>query len=371
MEEGNPLTSRARKLGKGGSCARLPVPQAKSPVYSSQSETGFQEAVNQFESRVWNLGYTRPPNRRPRPFSEDDSAKAYLSYFAAGDMHAYRHGRKVRLEGSTTQLAQLRLLFDLLSANSKPMVYVIKNPWYFREWSRYAWRAVFDLDESFSFLVPLPEEVSEDVLSDDESFYAALGGFSDAEGYISLSRCYDGKSTAVFGLSNSNMRMCSDFLKGLRQRGFSGALSKLRDIDGQIQWQLTVSPKDVMPVIARLSLRHEEKTAARTLVGKLDGTRWAGASLTYRGFRSGIKVARNRCVLAAKREYENRDNMKQIKIQLEKEITRRAHSLHVAGLRPEQIATLLGRSQRTIYRRVARENNRVEGREAASKQIDQ
>lgn len=167
------------------------------------------------------------------------------------------------------------------------------------------------------------------------------------------------------------MRICEGFLKGLRQRGFSRSPSKTREVNGQVQWQLTVSPKDVMPVIAKLPLRHEEKTAARAIVRKLDGTPWAGASLTYKRFRSGIRVARNHCVLAAKREYEHRDNMKQIKILLEREITRRAHSLRVAGLRLEQIATLLGRSQRTIYRRVARENNRVEGREAASKQIDQ
>jgi hypothetical protein len=65
--------------------------------------------------------------------------------------------------------------------------------------------------------------VNEDVLSDDESFYAALGGFCDAEGHFSLNRRSNGKPAAVFGLSNSNKRVCSDFLKGLRQRGFSTA----------------------------------------------------------------------------------------------------------------------------------------------------
>jgi hypothetical protein len=39
-------------------------------------------AVNHFESRIWNIA-----NRRPRPFSEGNSAKTYLSFFAAGDMH--------------------------------------------------------------------------------------------------------------------------------------------------------------------------------------------------------------------------------------------------------------------------------------------
>jgi len=148
--------------------------------------------VNQLDSRIWNLGHTRPVNGRSRPFSEGNSAKTYLSYFAGGDMHAYRHGRKVRLEGSTTHPAQLRLLIDLLGAHAKPMVCAVKNPPYFREWSQYAWRVVFDLDDSFGFLIPLPEEVDEDVLSDDESFYAALGGFADAEGHISLSRRHSG-----------------------------------------------------------------------------------------------------------------------------------------------------------------------------------
>ncbi len=328
MQESNPLPPNLHEPIDSSS-AHSPVPKSSSS--SSQGNVRIQEAVNQLDSRIWNLGHTRPVNRRTQPFSEDNSARTYLSYFAGGDMHAYRHGRKVRLEGSTTHPAQLRLLIDLLGAHAKPMIYAIKNPPYFRKWSQYAWRAVFDLDDSFSFLIPLPEEVDEDVLSDDESFYAALGGFADAEGHISLSRRQCAKSAAVFGLSNSNVRICEGFLKGLRQRGFSGSLSKIREVDGHVQRQLAVSPKDVMPVIARLPLRHEEKTAARAIVRKLDGTPWARASLTYRRFRSGIRVARNHCVLAAKREYENRDNMKQIKILLEREITRRAHSLSLSS----------------------------------------
>jgi len=240
------------------------------------------------------------------------------------------------------------------------MVYAVRNPPYFREWSQYAWRVVFDLDESFKFLISLPKEVNDGILNNDDSFYAGLGGFSDAEGFIGLRGRFNDKSAAAFAVSNTNARICYDFLTGLRLRGFSGSVTKAREVDGQIQWALTVSSKDVIPLVDRLLLKHEEKIAARNLIRRLAGTPWGEAGPTYKAFRRAIRIGRNACVLAAKREYENRHRMKQIRAQLEQEITRRAHSLHAAGLRPQFIATLLGRSERTIYRRVARENDRVQ-----------
>jgi len=312
------------------------------------------------DSKIWNIGYTKPLNQGTRPFSGDSAAKTYLSYFATGDLHAYFHGKRVRLEGTTTHPAQLRLTFDLLGAYCKPMVYAVRNPPYFREWSQYAWRVVFDLDESFKFLISLPKEVNDGILNNDDSFYAGLGGFSDAEGFIGLRGRFNDKSAAAFAVSNTNARICYDFLTGLRLRGFSGSVTKAREVDGQIQWALTVSSKDVIPLVDRLLLKHEEKIAARNLIRRLAGTPWGEAGPTYKAFRRAIRIGRNACVLAAKREYENRHRMKQIRAQLEQEITRRAHSLHAAGLRPQFIATLLGRSERTIYRRVARENDRVQ-----------
>jgi len=331
------------------------------PTFSVRSDVGSQSAVNGYaDSKIWNIGYTKPLNQGTRPFSGDSAAKTYLSYFATGDLHAYFHGKRVRLEGTTTHPAQLRLTFDLLGAYCKPMVYAVRNPPYFREWSQYAWRVVFDLDESFKFLISLPKEVNDGILNNDDSFYAGLGGFSDAEGFIGLRGRFNDKSAAAFAVSNTNARICYDFLTGLRLRGFSGSVTKAREVDGQIQWALTVSSKDVIPLVDRLLLKHEEKIAARNLIRRLAGTPWGEAGPTYKAFRRAIRIGRNACVLAAKREYENRHRMKQIRAQLEQEITRRAHSLHAAGLRPQFIATLLGRSERTIYRRVARENDRVQ-----------
>jgi putative ATPase subunit gpP of terminase len=339
------------------------------PMFSVRSES--QPPVNGYtESEIWNIGQTKPLNQRTSPFSGNPTEMTYLSFFAAGDMHAYWHGRKVRLEGTTTHPAQLRLIFDLLSAHCKPMVYAVKNPDYFRKWSQYAWRVVLDLDKSFKFLITLPKVVNEDILKDDDTFYTALGGFSDAEGFFGLRGRNNGKAAPVFGVSNSNLHLCNDFLTGIRERSFSASVNRMREENGQTQWQLVVSTKDVVSLADRLLLRHEEKVAARNLVRRLVGTPWRRAGPAYQDFRRAIKLGRNACVLAAKREYENRNRMKQIRIQLEQEITRRAHSLYVAGLRPQYIATLLGRSQRTIYRRVAKENDRIQARRKTPKQAD-
>ncbi len=285
-------------------------------------------------------------------------------------MHANWHGRKVRVEGSTTHPAQIRLLFDLFYRYSKPMIYSVQNPPYFREWSRYAWRAVFNLDETFGFLISFQRRMNDNELKNDKLFYSALGGFADAEGCISLSGHGRERSAPRLSLSNTNSKLCGDFLEGLRRRGVSCSLGKTRRNIGQIQYQLSVSSRDTLPVIERLNLRHEEKIAARNLVGRLNGIPWVHARLKYKEFRRKIRLGRNVCALAAKSEYLNRDKMKLIRIQVEQEITRRAISLYDAGLRPQYIATLLGRSQRTIYRRVATGNNPIQVRREETEQVN-
>src|SRR6266480_1578673 len=171
-------------------------------------------------------------------------------------MHAYWHGRKVRLEGSTTHPAQMRLIFDLFGAHCKPMVYAVKNPPYFTEWSRYAWRIVLDLDRSFEFLISLPKRVDHGILDNNESFYVALGGFSDAEGHIGLRGRDNGQSEAAFGVSNTNVQICRDFLMGLRRRGFSANV-RGKPLNGSPSlWELAVSSKDVVSLVDRLLLKH-------------------------------------------------------------------------------------------------------------------
>jgi hypothetical protein len=62
--------------------------------------------------------------------------------------------------------------------------------------------------------------------------------------------------------------------------------------NGLIQWELAVSSKDVLPVVDRLLLKHEEKIAARNLVRRLTGTPWDKAGQTYKDFRRAIKLGR-------------------------------------------------------------------------------
>jgi hypothetical protein len=360
MNEGNSSMTATPKHGRRVPDGESSPTSPPEPIFSARRDVEVHTAVNGYaQSKIWNVGYTKPPNQIIQPFSGDSTERTYLSYFATGDLHAYWHGRKVRLEGSTTHPGQMRLIFDLFGDHCKPMVYAMKNPPYFREWSKYAWRIVLDLDSSFKFLISLPKKVDNDILDNDESFYVALGGFSDAEGHIGLRGRYNGQSEAIFKIGNTNIQICDDFLKGLRRRGFSASVNGKRFIGGHKQWELTVFSKDVISLADRMLLKHEEKIAARNLVKRLVGTHWDEAGPIYKDFRRAIKAGRNACVLAAKREYENRNRMKKIKSQLEQEITRRAHSLYVAGLRPQNIATLLGRSQRTIYRRVAKENDRT------------
>lgn len=117
--------------------------------------------------------------RKVKPFSGNDAEKTYLTYFATGDLHATRHGTKVRLEGGTTHEAQMKLIQRLFSQYARPIVYPCESTP-----GRYSWKIVFDLDRSFEFLLDKAKSLPQLILKNDRLFFVSTNGFTVAEGHI-------------------------------------------------------------------------------------------------------------------------------------------------------------------------------------------
>ncbi|MBI3115842.1 MAG: hypothetical protein HYZ12_00730, partial [Thaumarchaeota archaeon] len=297
--------------------------------------------------------YERNSKPERARFSGTDTEKTYLLYFATGDLRVSKRGRCVRVEMTTTHSAQLTLLSNLLGTYARPILYPIKNPSYFPKWSRLAWRIVYDLDESFHFLMQLPKSVDEPTSGDDRLFYTALTGFADAEGYVGLKKS-QGHAYAYFSVSNKNRRICNDFLAGLRKRGFSSLVCNRPRADGSPQWELEVHGTNAVALLERLDFRHPEKDAAKKITIENNRHPWVKVGPAYRALRERIRKERNSCVLAARRAYGNKNAVRQAKFERYKEVTRTVWIQRLAGLRPIEIAMSLGMSWRTVYRRLSR-----------------
>lgn len=302
--------------------------------------------------------YQRNSKPERAPFSGNDAEKTYLLYFATGDLYTSWNGRKVMLQIATTHPAQLWLMRDLFIKYGKPIIFPVKNNPAMA--SPYSWRCDYLLDRSFEFLVNLPKRVRASIMKDDALFYAALSGFADAEGHVGLGSgggYVKGRepTKSMFIVSNSNKIILDDFQAGLEQRGFSSSFRTPRDEIGAA-WDLGVFNRNAVRLLPKLGLRHAEKIAAKKLVFTHWKKPWAEVRPLYRAFRDRIKFERDSCVRTAEMAYLNRSRMKLYKKEKYREISRRAFTLRLRGLTIDEIARALGKSPRTVYRRLALED---------------
>ena len=332
------------KLGIRVSDAVLsPVPAVEPSISSVPSCPGSLSYADLFpESDLSNVGNTRPPQHL-RQFAGDDIERAYLTYFAAGDLHAYRHGTKVRVEGSTTHPAQLELLRDLFGGYAKPIYEPALAPR-----GHHCLRATFDLDSSFDFLLNKPRELEQRVLSNDALFCSALSGFSDAEGHVGLKR-NRGKAYARYTLSNRNRRIMRGFHRGLISRGYSTPLYALQG--EKIQWQLEVNGHHALRLLPNIDLRHREKMVSRQIAITYNSSSWAIAGPVYAAHREAILAERTALEAVAARRYNLRDDRKRRKEEIFRDRVASTFELFSTGLGVEEVARALKCSIRTAYRR--------------------
>lgn len=294
------------------------------------------------ESDLFNVGNTRPPQNLRR-FAGGVVETAYLRYFAAGDLHTYPHGTKVRVEGGTTHPAQLELLRDLFGRYAKPIYEPVLTPG-----GHYGLRVTFDLDSSFGFLLSKPREVERRILTDDALFYSALGGFSDAEGHVGLKRSH-GKAYARYTLSNRNGQVMRGFQRGLISREYSAPLYALHG--EKIQWQLEVNGLDALRLLSRVSLRHREKIVGRRIAIAHDRSLWATSGPVYAAFRREVLGERAALEAVAARRYSLRDERKRTKEGIFRHRVTSTFELFSMGLGVEEVSRALKCSIRTAYRR--------------------
>ena len=256
-------------------------------------------------------------------------------------MHTYRHGTKVRVEGSTTHPAQLELLRDLFGGYAKPIFEPILTPN-----GHYALRATYDLSSSFDFLLTKLKRVERSVLRDDALFYSALSGFSDAEGHVGLSMS-GRKTRAEYTLANMNRQLLDDFLRGLDSREYSARIYATRPG----MFQLYAHADYVLRLLANIQFRHREKIVGRQLAVTYNGRPWNVAGPVYKDYRRTILAERDALEAIAGRRFLLRADRRRRKKGIFKQRVESTFELFAKGASAKQVADSLNCSIRTAYRR--------------------
>jgi hypothetical protein len=346
MEEDYSSMAATRKLGIRDPDTESHVVLGVEPTISSAPRHNESPIGALFpEADLLNAGNTRPPQHLLH-FNGDEIERTYLTYFVAGDMHSYRHGTKVRVEGGTTHPSQLELMCDLFGSYAKPIFEATRTPD-----GGYGFRATFDLSPSFDFLLNKPRQLERFVLRDDGLYYSALSGFSDAEGHVGLKRNH-GRAYARYAVSNRNRQMMHDFAKGLISREYNARLYALRG--EKIQWQMEVNGQGALKLLPNISFRHREKIVARRIAIENNTRPWSVAGPSYLSHRARIRLERDELRALAAKRFSARGERRQRRKDVFRQKVETSFPLFAKGLSVQEVAELSHFSIRTAYRRMER-----------------
>jgi intein/homing endonuclease len=249
------------------------------------------------------------------PFDGTDEDRAYLLGLRHGDLSVSEPWRGVvKVSTSTTHPAMVQLFRSLF----EPYGHVYQHPRYKKDTRTYEWNLSTIVDDSFEFLFPSFEDVSDWILSKTSITLAYLAGLFDAEGSVGI---YPAKRLTSLNVVyyNTNLKLLwfvhralqklsyrpldpyLDKKKGFRSPGYKIEMKK-------DYWRVMLARFDECQQFLRtLPLRHPEKIEKKSFAISLKaGQPWLEVGPTLASFRNKIKTSRNQFVEEAKKLYESR-----------------------------------------------------------------
>ena len=106
-----------------------------------------------------------------RPFLNNLNEKAYFLGLRAGDFYAKWIRKSIRVQTTTTHLAQIGLLKNAFKNYGETRVYLMKNKSSEGGWSGNEWFAYVDLHPSFQFLLKKPNKIADWILKDTKNSF--------------------------------------------------------------------------------------------------------------------------------------------------------------------------------------------------------
>lgn len=213
---------------------------------------------------------------------------AYLVGLRAGDLHAQKHGRRIRVSVGTTHPAMMDLFHALFASYGDVRRYPK-----FSQVSGFHWCIYCDLDSSFGFLLLKTKRIPEWILEDDYLFLSFLSGYFDAEGCIDFD-LRPALHSVSWIVQSSDYGILRDVTERLRGMGFDVRFRlALEAGEGGCNfdfWSVRVGNRaHVGELFRRLGLRHPEKIAKADLVSSLASSEWKEGRVEVMKLRSALR----------------------------------------------------------------------------------
>ncbi|MBU1120930.1 hypothetical protein KJ660_03570, partial [Candidatus Micrarchaeota archaeon] len=151
-----------------------------------------------------------------KPFSGPLEEKAYFLGLRAGDFYAKKTHDCVRIQTTTTHLAQVALLKKSFENYGELGVYLSKNKKRDTEWFIY-----IDLHNSFNFLIEKPEEIPEEIMNDDNAFFNFLSAYMDCEGSWDVIKSHKNSVRFCFRMKTGDSKILGQFKKKLEDKNYN------------------------------------------------------------------------------------------------------------------------------------------------------
>lgn len=232
-----------------------------------------------------------------KPFSNDLGERAYFLGLRAGDFYARWIKKSIRIQTTTTHLAQLNLLKNAFRNYGETCVYLTKNKSREDEWFVYV-----DLHPSFKFLVTKPNKISDWILKNKKYFFQFLTAYMDCEGTWKVQRSHQKHIRFMFKIRTGDLNILKQIKKRLETLNYHPYLylekkkgTKIKGSYGaynQNIYDLTINgKKEIISLVNKLLplSKHSEKIRKMNFILKYKNKKWNVVQRPWNKLRKEIK----------------------------------------------------------------------------------
>ncbi len=231
-----------------------------------------------------------------KPFFNNLNDKAYFLGLRAGDFYAKWARKSIRIQTTTTHLAQINLLKNAFKKFGETCTYLIKNKVRENEWFIYA-----DLDSSFEFLIKKPKEIPVWILENEGYFFQFLAAYMDCEGSWKIQKSHKKHARFIFKLRTGDSKILKQIKKSLKKFDYHPYLYLDREKGAktnygaynQNMFDLTVNRREEIISLAKKLLplsKHSEKIRKMNFILQNKNKKWTELQKEWVQLRAEIKT---------------------------------------------------------------------------------
>jgi len=230
-----------------------------------------------------------------KPFLGRLEEKAYFLGLRAGDFYAKWARKSIRVQTTTTHLAQIDLLKNAFKNYGETRVYLSKNKSREDEWFIYV-----DLHPSFKFLLKKPDKIPDWILEDKKYFFQFLAAYMDCEGSWRIQKSHQKHVRFMFNIATGDSKILKQIKKGLETLSYHPYLYLDKEkgsrtsygVYNQDVFELTLNRKEeIMSLINKLLplSNHSEKIRKMKFILENKNKKWSEIEEKWIKLRDEIK----------------------------------------------------------------------------------